>query len=84
MVSLARAHWRSYEFMFVLGHSIKGGRCLGKWPGLANEQLDEHADVAITTDYRQVISEVLQSTMRGADAAKIFPGFKAGEGIGVV
>ena len=72
------------NLMWVLGHGIKGGRCLGSWPGLSNDKLDEHADVAITTDYRQVISEVLQSRMRGADLAKVFPGFVVGDKLGLV
>ncbi len=72
------------NLMMVLGHGIKGGRCLGSWPGLANDQLDEHTDLAITTDYRQVLAEVLQSRMRGADMAKVFPGFTMGKTLGVV
>jgi uncharacterized protein (DUF1501 family) len=71
------------NLMFVLGGGIKGGHCHGNWPGLANDQLDEHADLAITTDYRQVLSEVLQARMRGADVAKVFPGFKPGTPLGL-
>ena len=72
------------NLMMVLGQGIKGGRCLGSWPGLANDQLDEHTDLAITTDYRQVLAEVLQSRMRGADVAKVFPGFTMSKPLGVV
>ncbi|MDB6137908.1 MAG: hypothetical protein JWO94_980 [Verrucomicrobiaceae bacterium] len=72
------------NLMMVLGQGIHGGRCLGSWPGLANDQLDEHTDLAITTDYRQVIAEVLQSRMRGADVAKVFPGYAMGTALGVV
>lgn len=72
------------NLMWVLGSGIKGGRCHGTWPGLANGQLDEHADLAITTDYRVVLGEVLQARMRGADVGKVFPGFKAGRSLGLV
>ncbi len=72
------------NLMMVLGQGIKGGRCLGSWPGLSNDQLDGHTDLAITTDYRQVIAEVLQSRMRGTDVAKVFPGFVPGAAVGVV
>jgi uncharacterized protein (DUF1501 family) len=72
------------NLMWILGRGIRGGRCHGKWPGLANDRLDEHADLAITTDYRQVINEVLQSRMPGADITKIFPGFQTGEVLGIV
>ena len=72
------------NLMMVLGRGIKGGRCLGSWPGLLNDQLDEHTDLAITTDYRQVIAEVLQSRMRGADVSKVFPGYVMDKPLGVV
>jgi uncharacterized protein (DUF1501 family) len=72
------------NLMWVLGGGIQGGRCLGNWPGLANDKLDEHADLAITTDYRQVLSEVLIARMRGAEVATVFPGFTPGAPLGVV
>ena len=31
--------------MFVLGGQVKGGKVYGKWPGLANEQLNEGRDL---------------------------------------
>ncbi|WP_395739786.1 hypothetical protein [Prosthecobacter sp.] len=60
------------------------GRCHGVWPGLANDKLDEHADLAITTDYRQVLSEVLLARMRGAEVSNVFPGFTPGAPLGLV
>jgi uncharacterized protein (DUF1501 family) len=72
------------NLMMVMGSGIRGGRCIGSWPGLANDQLDEHADLSITTDYRQALSEILQARMRGADPAKIFPGFEPGRALGLV
>jgi len=31
--------------MFVLGGAVKGGKVYGKWPGLADEQLNEGRDL---------------------------------------
>jgi uncharacterized protein (DUF1501 family) len=45
--------------MFALGGGVNGGQVYGAWPGLHNDQLYDHADLAITTDYRQVLSEML-------------------------
>jgi len=56
--------------MFLLGAGVKGGY-YGTWPGLQNT-LD--ADVAVTTDYRSVLSEVVTKRM-GASTAAVFPGF---------
>jgi uncharacterized protein (DUF1501 family) len=59
--------------MFVLGTDVLGGRMHGKWPGLENEVLDTGADLAITTDYRDVLAEILTRRMGVADASGIFP-----------
>ena len=60
--------------MFVLGGRVKGGKVYGKWPGLANEQLNQGRDLALTTDYRAVLGEVVTSTIGARDLEKIFPG----------
>jgi uncharacterized protein (DUF1501 family) len=61
--------------MMVLGGAVKGGQMYGDWPGLANDQLDDHADLAITTDYRHVLAEVMQLHMGVGDLHVPFPDF---------
>ncbi len=61
--------------MFALGGGVNGGSVYGQWPGLANEQLYDHADLAVTTDYRQVLSELLSARLQVASPQAIFPGF---------
>jgi uncharacterized protein (DUF1501 family) len=61
--------------MMVLGPQAKGGRMVGRWPGLANEALEEGADLAVATDYRAVLAELLTGHMDLADPAAVFPGF---------
>ncbi|MCB6177584.1 DUF1501 domain-containing protein [Rhodobacter sp. Har01] len=60
--------------MMVLGPQARGGRLLGRWPGLANEALEEGADLAVTTDYRDVLAEVMAGHMGFADTQALFPG----------
>lgn len=60
--------------MFVLGGKVKGGKVYGRWPGLENEQLNEGRDLALTTDYRQVLGEVVTSTLSAENLDLIFPG----------
>jgi uncharacterized protein (DUF1501 family) len=60
--------------MFVLGGQVKGGKVYGKWPGLANEQLNEGRDLAVTTDYRQVVGEVVSKSIGATNLETIFPG----------
>jgi uncharacterized protein (DUF1501 family) len=60
--------------MFVLGAGVKGGKVYGRWPGLANEQLNEGRDLALTTDYRGVLGEVVSSTLGAENLDRVFPG----------
>jgi len=62
--------------MFVLGGQVKGGKVYGKWPGLADHQLNEGRDLAITTDYRQVLGEVVSKTIGATNLETTFPGAK--------
>lgn len=60
--------------MMVMGAAVKGGRFYGTWPGLANHQLDEGVDLAVATDYRQVLTEILRHR-DGRQIAQLFPGY---------
>jgi uncharacterized protein (DUF1501 family) len=60
--------------MFALGGAIKGGGVYGKWPGLAPEQLEDKRDLAVTTDFRDVFSELLTGHMRCKQLDTVFPG----------
>jgi uncharacterized protein (DUF1501 family) len=60
--------------MFVLGGNVKGGKVYGRWPGLEKEQLNEGRDLALTTDYRQVIGEVVSKTLGVDNLELVFPG----------
>ena len=60
--------------MFVLGEKVKGGKIYGRWPGLAHEQLNEGRDLALTTDYRQVLGEVVTRTLGAENLQLVFPG----------
>ncbi|MCU1324036.1 MAG: hypothetical protein JWM43_3685 [Acidobacteriaceae bacterium] len=60
--------------MFVLGGSVKGGKVYGKWPGLANEQLNEGRDLTVTTDFRRVLGEAAYKTLGSKNLDVVFPG----------
>ncbi len=61
--------------MFVMGGDVKGGKVYGKWPGLNDHQLNEGRDLALTTDFRAVVSEILAKHMGLNDLSAVFPGF---------
>jgi uncharacterized protein (DUF1501 family) len=62
--------------MFVLGGQVKGGKVYGRWPGLNNEQLNEGRDLAVTTDFRQVLGEAVAKTIGANNLELVFPGAK--------
>ena len=63
--------------MFVIGGDVKGKKVHGKWPGLEPEQLNEGRDLALTTDFRSVFSEVAFKHLGAAKMDAVFPGFKS-------
>ncbi len=62
--------------MFVLGGPVEGGKVYGRWPGLDQSQLYEGRDLAITTDFRAVLSEVVSKYLGNKDLRTVFPGFE--------
>jgi uncharacterized protein (DUF1501 family) len=62
--------------MFVLGGQVKGGKVYGRWPGLSNEQLNEGRDLAVTTDFRNVLGEAAYKTLGSRSMDVVFPGAK--------
>jgi uncharacterized protein (DUF1501 family) len=59
----------------VLGGPVKGGKVYGRWPGLDQSQLYEGRDLALTTDFRQVLGEVIAQHMGNANLNEVFPGY---------
>ncbi len=59
--------------MFVFGGEVKGGKVYGDWPGLDKDQLYEGRDLALTTDFRDVLGEVVAGQLGNKDIRKVFP-----------
>jgi len=60
--------------MFVMGGEVKGGKVYGKWPGLEKEQLYEGRDLALTTDFRDVLGELVARHLGNPSVKGVFPG----------
>jgi uncharacterized protein (DUF1501 family) len=63
--------------LFVIGGDVKGRKVHGRWPGLSPEQLYEGRDLALTTDFRSVFSEVAAKHLGAKKLDALFPGFPA-------
>jgi uncharacterized protein (DUF1501 family) len=62
--------------MFIVGGQVRGGRVYGRWPGLEQSQLYQGRDLALTTDFRQVLGEMVYRHLGNRDLAEVFPGFE--------
>lgn len=58
--------------MMAVGGAVRGGRVLGKWPGLEREQLVDRQDLEVTTDYRDVLWEILDRRAQSPSVRQVF------------
>lgn len=61
--------------MLVMGGAVKGGKVYTRWPGLNDGQLHQNRDLAVTTDYRSVLSEIISAHLGDRNLANVFPDF---------
>ena len=63
--------------MMLAGGRVHGGKVHGEWPGLESRALYEGRDLAITTDFRDVIANVMARHLRLPDSAmaSVLPGY---------
>jgi len=63
--------------MWVAGGRVRGGKVYGQWPGLGESELYQGRDLAVTTDFRAVLSAVIRRHMRigGTRMQAVLPGF---------
>jgi uncharacterized protein (DUF1501 family) len=62
--------------MFVMGGPVLGGKVYGRWPGLEREQLYEQRDLALTTDFRDVLSEAVYTHLGNPSVQSVFPKYE--------
>jgi uncharacterized protein (DUF1501 family) len=69
---------------FILGNDVNGGLVHGNIAPLAPENLEDGRDLAVTTDFRSVFSEVAEKHLLIPNQDKLlFPGFD-GKNIGIM
>jgi uncharacterized protein (DUF1501 family) len=72
--------------MMIVGGPVRGGQVYGQWPGLEENDRFEGRDLAVTTDFRAVFSEIVSRHLGGSAATlgRVFPGFAARGSLGVI
>jgi uncharacterized protein (DUF1501 family) len=61
--------------MLAIGGAVNGGKVLGRWPGLDPAQRFEGRDLAVTTDFRDLVGEIVQRHLGVQNLTPIFPGY---------
>lgn len=74
---LGTDHGRA-SFMLAMGGGIKGGKVYGKWPGLGQDAREGPGDLRVTTDYRVVLAELLESRLGNSQVGEVFSGIDSG------
>lgn len=69
--------------MLLGGGGVNGGQVYGDWPGLNSSSLTDGQDLAVTTDYRQVLAEMLSQRLGVTDFDPIFQGWQPGPWNGI-
>jgi uncharacterized protein (DUF1501 family) len=69
--------------MLALGASVNGGRTFGTFAGLSSGALFEGADVAVTTDYRRVMSEAMIRRLGNPNVYYAFTGYSGYTPLGI-
>lgn len=67
------------SMMMVMGGGVQGGQVFAKWPGLHSEQLVGPGDLAVTTDYRDILGELIRKRLNNPMIADIFPNYTVTE-----
>lgn len=61
--------------MLVMHGETRGGKVYGQWPGLDDAQLYEGRDLAVTTDFRDVLWRIARGHLGITSTSELFPGF---------
>lgn len=73
----------SNHFNVDIGKQINGGQIFTQWPGLQEHQLND-GDLDVTTDFREVFSELLLKRLKyTGDLSDIIPDYAYNDGIGI-
>jgi uncharacterized protein (DUF1501 family) len=66
------------NIMGIMGGAVRGGKVYGDWTGLSRGQLHENRDLAVTTDFRDVIASILERHLWLTDAQlnRVLPNYR--------
>jgi uncharacterized protein (DUF1501 family) len=63
------------NMMMLMSGGVQGGQVFADWSGLGPDGRDDADDLAITTDYRNVMAEIIQRRLLNSNINAVFPKF---------
>lgn len=72
------------QAMLVAGGNINGGKVYGNFPGISNDDLYLNADLAVTTDFRRPLSDIVLNHLGNSDIPTVFPGYTGNYNMGLI
>jgi uncharacterized protein (DUF1501 family) len=60
----------------ILGGGIRGGKVYARWPGMAADALDHDGNLPVTTDFRDVLAEIVDRRLGNPKVDQVFPDYK--------
>ncbi|MCG8427434.1 MAG: DUF1501 domain-containing protein, partial [Chromatiales bacterium] len=70
--------------MLIAGGQVNGGNVYGTFPGIRDEDLYSNTDLRATTDYRNVVGDVLVNFIGSPYLRETFPDFNDYSPMGIV
>jgi len=74
----------SAQAMMVVGGKIRGGKIYGNFPGISNDDLYMNADLAVTTDFRRPLSDIVYNHLGNSAITTVFPGYSGDSNMGLI
>jgi len=72
------------QAMMVAGGNVNGGKVYGDFPGISNDDLYLNADLAVATDFRRPLGDILKNHLGNPNISTVFPGYSGSSDMGLI
>jgi len=74
----------SAQAMMVCGGNINGGKVYGNFPGISTDDLYLNSDLAVTTDFRRPLSDIVLNHLGNSEIPAVFPDYTGNSNMGLI